>query len=482
MDDEKSSIFSYMHDIILWQRRSVMFDEIHEECGVFGAYRVDNAASITYYGLHSLQHRGQEASGIAVSDGENITLQKGKGLTVDVFQKEKLDSMVGRLAVGHVRYSTAGGQENENIQPIVSKGHNGSLAIVHNGQIVNEKELRIELENEGAIFQGTSDSEIILHLIQKQKGTLKERVMKTANRIEGAFSFLVMNEDTIYAVRDRHGLRPLSYAKSKDGYVISSETCAFEVMGIYESVDLKPGEIVEFHKGIVKHEFYSTNTDNHMCAMEYIYFARPDSVVEGINVHAFRKATGSILAREDKDLHADIVIGVPDSSLSAAIGYAEEAGIPFETGLIKNRYVGRTFIQPTQAMRDRSVRLKLSPVSSVVKGKSIVMIDDSIVRGTTSRRIVQLLKDAGATEVHVRIASPVITSPCFYGVDTSTKDQLIGAQMSVEEIRDYIHADTLRFMTEEEMKEATHDVGLCLACFNGEYCTKLFSYQEELDK
>ncbi len=319
-------------------------------------------------------------------------------------------------------------------------------------------------------------------MIQKQKGTLKERVMKTANRIEGAFSFLVMNEDTIYAVRDRHGLRPLSYAKSKDGYVISSETCAFEVMGIYESVDLKPGEIVEFHKGIVKHEFYSTNTDNHMCAMEYIYFARPDSVVEGINVHAFRKATGSILAREDKDLHADIVIGVPDSSLSAAIGYAEEAGIPFETGLIKNRYVGRTFIQPTQAMRDRSVRLKLSPVSSVVKGKSIVMIDDSIVRGTTSRRIVQLLKDAGATQVHVRIASPVITSPCFYGVDTSTKDQLIGAQMSVEEIRDYIHADTLRFMTEEEMKEATHGVGLCLACFNGEYCTKLFSYQEELDK
>ena len=210
MDNEKSSIFSYMHDIMLWQRRSVMFDEIHEECGVFGAYRVDNAASITYYGLHSLQHRGQEASGIAVSDGENITLQKGKGLTVDVFQREKLDSMVGRLAVGHVRYSTAGGQENENIQPIVSKGHNGSLAIVHNGQIVNEKELRIELENEGAIFQGTSDSEIILHLIQKQKGTLKERVMKTANRFAGAFPFLVMNEDTIYAVRDRHGLRPLS--------------------------------------------------------------------------------------------------------------------------------------------------------------------------------------------------------------------------------------------------------------------------------
>lgn len=459
-----------------------MFDEIHEECGVFGAYQVENASQITYYGLHSLQHRGQEASGMAVFDGSDIILQKGKGLTVDVFRREKLDAMKGNMAIGHVRYSTAGGQEHENIQPIVSKGHNGSLAIVHNGQIVNEKELRIELENEGAIFQGTSDSEVILHLIKKEKGTLKERVMKTASKIEGAFSFLVMNEDTIYAVRDRHGLRPLSYASSKDGYVISSETCAFEVMGIYDFIDLKPGEIVEFHKGVVKHEFYSKDVDHHMCAMEYIYFARPDSVVEGKNVHTFRKETGALLAKGDQDLHADLVIGVPDSSLSAAIGYAEEAGIPFETGLVKNRYVGRTFIQPTQAMRDRSVRLKLSPVSSVVQGKSIVMIDDSIVRGTTSRRIVQLLKDAGATQVHVRIASPIITSPCFYGVDTSTKDQLIGARLNVDEICEYIHADSLRFMSLNELQEAAGKIGLCVACFNGKYCTDLFSYQEELDK
>ena len=458
-----------------------MFDEIHEECGVFGAYRVDNAASITYYGLHSLQHRGQEASGIAVSDGENITLQKGKGLTVDVFQKEKLDSMVGRLAVGHVRYSTAGGQENENIQPIVSKGHNGSLAIVHNGQIVNEKELRIELENEGAIFQGTSDSEIILHLIQKQKGTLKERVMKTANRIEGAFSFLVMNEDTIYAVRDRHGLRPLSYAKSKDGYVISSETCAFEVMGIYESVDLKPGEIVEFHKGIVKHEFYSTDTDHHMCAMEYIYFSRPDSDIEGINVHAFRKESGKVLYKE-APVDADIVIGVPDSSLSAAIGYAEASHIPYEIGLVKNKYVGRTFIQPSQEMREKAVRMKLSPVPSIVKGKRIVLIDDSIVRGTTSKKIIKQLRDAGALEIHVRIASPQITHPCFYGVDISTYDELISAHHSVEEVREIIGADSLAFISEHALFEVAKRNELCTACFTGKYPTALYSSVWEANK
>ncbi|WP_279070665.1 amidophosphoribosyltransferase [Faecalicoccus pleomorphus] len=459
-----------------------MFDELHEECGVFGAYRIENASSITYYGLHSLQHRGQEASGMAVCDGKEIHVQKGKGLTVDVFRKDKLNQLEGDLAIGHVRYSTAGGQENENIQPIVSKGHLGSLAVAHNGQIVNEKELRLELENQGAIFQGTSDSEVLLHLIQKEKGTLLEKVMKTARRLEGAFSFLVLDEDSIYAVRDRHGLRPLSYAAFKDGYVISSETCAFEVMGIYDSTDLKPGEVVEFKKGLVKKYQYTQDITHHMCAMEYIYFARPDSVVEGINVHAFRKKTGAVLAQKDKGLDADIVIGVPDSSLSAAIGYAEASGIPLETGLYKNRYVGRTFIQPTQAMRDRGVRMKLSPVSSVVKGKSVVMIDDSIVRGTTSRRIVRLLKEAGAKAVHVRIASPVITHPCFYGVDTSTKEELIGARMNKDEIEKYIEADSLKYMEVEELKQVAKEIGLCVACFNGNYCTPLYSYQKVLEK
>ena len=445
-----------------------MFDEIHEECGVFGAYRVDNAASITYYGLHSLQHRGQEASGIAVSDGENITLQKGKGLTVDVFQKEKLDSMVGRLAIGHVRYSTAGGQENENIQPIVSKGHNGSLAIVHNGQIVNEKELRIELENEGAIFQGTSDSEIILHLIQKQKGTLKERVMKTANRIEGAFSFLVMNEDTIYAVRDRHGLRPLSYAKSKDGYVISSETCAFEVMGIYESVDLKPGEIVEFHKGIVKHEFYSTDTDHHMCAMEYIYFARPDSHIDGVSVYASRIKAGRFLAM-DSPVDADLVVGVPESGNAAALGYSLQSGIPYGTAFVKNGYVGRTFIKPKQSSRESSVRVKLNVLKEAVDGKRIIMIDDSIVRGTTSDRIVKMLRDAGATEVHVRISSPPFLWPCYFGTDIPEREQLIAYNRSIEDIRKIIGADSLGYLGVERLEEMVGGLSICKGCFTGTY-------------
>lgn len=456
--------------------------EIHEECGVFGVYQVENAASMTYYGLHSLQHRGQESSGIAVSDGETINVYKGHGLTIDVFQKSKLDKMEGKNAVGHVRYGTAGGSEIANVQPIVSKGHQGSLAVAHNGQIDNDRELRLELENQGAIFQGTGDSEVILHLIQHEKGTLLERIKKACNKLDGAYSFLVMDEDRIYAVRDRYGIRPLSYAAFQNGYVISSETCAFEVMGIYESIDLQPGEIVEFNKGIVKHDYFTKDISHHMCSMEYIYFARPDSVVEGKNIHTFRKESGAMMARKDKDLHADIVVGVPDSSLSAAIGYAEESGLPFETGLYKNRYVGRTFIQPTQAMRDQGVRMKLSPVESVVKGKSVVMIDDSIVRGTTSRRIVQLLKSVGAKEVHVRIASPVFQYPCFYGVDTSTRKELIGARKSVEEICEYIQADSLEYMTVEDMREVAGDIGLCLACFDGKYCTDLYSHKVELEK
>ncbi|GJM56380.1 amidophosphoribosyltransferase [uncultured Dubosiella sp.] len=457
-----------------------MFDEIHEECGVFGAYHVKDAASITYYGLHTLQHRGQEASGIASEKDGKIRVSKGKGLTIDVFTKEKLEQLGGNNAIGHVRYSTAGGQENANIQPIVSRGRRGETAIVHNGQIVNEKELRVELEDAGCIFQGTSDSEIVLHMIQMEEGTLLEKVMKTASRLVGAFSILVMSDDEIIAVRDQKGLRPLSYTKMQDGYVIGSETCAFEVLGLYSHTDVLPGQAVQFKDGIVRSFFYEENVSSNMCAMEYIYFARPDSVIENINVHNFRKETGRLLARKD-DVQADLVIGVPDSSLSAAIGYAEESGIPFETGLVKNRFVGRTFIQPTQSQRDRGVRMKLSAIEQVVSGKSVVMIDDSIVRGTTSRRIVRLLKDAGAAQVHVRIASPIITSPCFYGVDTSTKEELIGARMNCDEICSYIEADSLKFMEIEELKAAADGNGLCTACFDGKYCTDLFSYAKVLE-
>lgn len=457
-----------------------MFDEIHEECGVFGAYRLPQASLITYYGLHTLQHRGQEASGIAVMDQGKISIQKGKGLTIDLFTKESLKKLKGETAIGHVRYSTAGGQENANIQPIVARGLKEQVAVVHNGQIVNEKELRVELEKEGCIFQGTSDSEIILHNIQKEKGSLYERVKKTAAKLVGAFSLIVMGEDELIAVRDQKGLRPLSFSKMEDGYVIASETCALDILGLYEHTEILPGEIVRFYKGIVSRERYALPSFQYMCAMEYIYFARPDSDIESINVHAFRKETGRLLAKNDW-IEADLVVGVPDSSLSAAIGYAECAGIELEQGLVKNRFVTRTFIQPTQALRDRGVRMKLSPIKDVIEGKRVVMIDDSIVRGTTSRRIVRLLKEAGAKEVHVRIASPIITSPCFYGVDTSTKEELIRARMSEEQIKDYIEADSLKFMSVEELKEAAGHVGLCTACFDGAYCTPLFSYQEKLE-
>lgn len=458
----------------------LMFDELHEECGVFGCYQCRDAASLTYYGLHSLQHRGQEASGIAVANHGKIQVFKGKGLTVDVFSREDLDQLEGELSVGHVRYSTAGGQEYENIQPIAAEGYQGDIALVHNGQIVNDKELRKELEAAGAIFQGTSDSEVILHLIEKQTGTLEERVKKAAQRLEGAFSILVMKDDTLIAFRDPHGLRPLSYARNRQGWVISSETCAFEVMGIYRHTDVLPGQMVVFKDGLPRSSFYTPQRDHHLCAMEYIYFARPDSVIEDKNVHALRKETGRLLARQDKDLQADVVIGCPDSSLSAAMGYAEEADLPFQYGLVKNRFVTRTFIQPTQAMRDRGVRMKLSPVKEVIEGRRVVLIDDSIVRGTTSRRIVNLLREAGAKEVHVRIASPIITSPCFYGVDTSTRKELIGAQMTLEEMKDYIQADSLCFLSPEDLQNAAKPSGLCMACFTGEYCTDLFSHQDQL--
>lgn len=458
-----------------------MFDVLHEECGVFGAYQVEDTAFKVYDGLHSLQHRGQEASGLAVCDGETIESIKGEGLTLDVFKKEDLERLHGRNAIGHVRYSTAGGAETANIQPIIARGLSGSIAIAHNGQIVNDRELRIELEEQGCIFQGTSDSEVILHMIMKETGSLVDRVKKTARRLEGAFSFLVMQGDTMIALRDRNGLRPLSYARDGKGYLISSETCAFEVLGIYESVNLQPGEMAVFSKGLVSRSFYDENRSSNMCAMEYIYFARPDSDIESINVHAFRKETGRLLARMDPDLDADLVIGVPDSSLSAAIGYAEESRIPLESGLVKNRFVTRTFIQPTQALRDRGVRMKLSPISDVIEGKSIVMIDDSIVRGTTSRRIVSLLKDAGAREVHVRIASPMITSPCFYGVDVSTKKELIAANMNCQQICDYLGADSLKFMNVEDLEKAAGEVGLCTACFDGQYCTPLFSHEQTLE-
>ena len=455
-----------------------MFDELHEECGVFGAYRVSSAAALSYYGLHALQHRGQEGCGIAVSDGKNISCQKGKGLISEVFTEESLSKFNGDIAVGHVRYTTAGGNTIENVQPFLSVSHKGTLALVHNGQIVNAKELRCKMEDEGSIFQGTSDSEIVLHLIQRQKGSLLEKIQKTAQMMDPPFAILVMSENSIYAVRDKYGLRPLSYAKVQDGYCISSETCAYDVIAGTDIVDIKPGEIVKFSDGKVEHFSYTNDIKHCLCAMEYIYFSRPDSTLDGINVHLFRKKSGVLLAEYDKDLKADIVIGVPDSSISAASGYAEARRLPYEMGLIKNRYVARTFIQPTQELRDRGVRMKLSAIRSIVENKRIVLIDDSIVRGTTSKRIVRLLKEAGALEVHMRIASPMICSPCFYGVDTSTKEELIASRMNVDELKEYIQADSLKFLNVEDLCKIKGGTGLCTACFDKQYPTELYSYKK----
>ncbi len=454
--------------------------KINEECGCFGVYNVENAASLTYFGLHALQHRGQEACGIAASDDTRIECVKNKGLISEVFNTDIINALGGTHAIGHVRYSTAGSNVIENVQPIIVRAHQGEFCVVHNGQIVNAQELKVECEKDGSIFQGSSDSEIIAHLIQKEEGTFVEKIMKACRKLEGAFAFIIMTKDCMYAIRDKNGLRPLTIGKVDDGYCISSETCAFEIVNAKFIRDIQPGEVIRIAQDGIKTFKYTDEVQHKMCAMEYIYFARPDSTIDGINVHSSRKAAGRILAQSD-DVEADLVIGVPDSSLSAAIGYSEASGLPYELGLIKNRYVGRTFIQPTQRQRERGVRMKLSAISAIVSGKRVVMIDDSIVRGTTSKRIVQLLKEAGATEVHVRIASAPIISPCFYGVDTSTYEELISARMDLEQLREFIGADTLKFMSIEQM-ELAMGKNLCVSCFTGTYPTQLYSYENKLRK
>ena len=450
-----------------------MQGELHEECGVFGVYHLPGAANLTYLGLHALQHRGQESAGIAVSDGDSIRCRKGHGLVTEAVSSQKLAELRGENAVGHVRYSTAGGGEWENIQPLLVRAKMGSLAAVHNGQIANARELREELEEQGSIFSSSSDSEILLHLIQRGRGSLLEKLQDACRRLEGAFAFLVLTEQSLYAIRDCNGLRPLSVARRGQGYCVSSESCAFHLIEAEEVRELEPGEILKFTAGGMESHRYTADTRHRLCAMEYVYFARPDSDIEGRNVHSLRRRTGRLLARRDKDLKADMVVGVPDSSLSAAMGYSEESGLPFEMGLIKNRYVGRTFIQPTQELRDSGVKMKLAANRSVVEGKRLVLLDDSIVRGTTSRRIVRLLKEAGAREVHLRIASPPLRYPCFYGVDISTQEELISARLSVPELCRFVGADSLRFLTEQEMQEAYGGEDFCFACFDGRYVTRV---------
>jgi len=432
---------------------------------------------MTYYGLHALQHRGQEGCGIVSYDEEgHFHRIKGKGLVTEVFKGDELQQMQGRMAIGHVLYTAAEGNRLENVQPLFFHHQSGDFVIANNGKLVNAEELRAYLEKQGSLFQSSSDSEILAHLIKKDyRGNRPriEAILDALNMMEGAFTFLVMTSRRIYACRDKHGLHPLAIGKLGEGYVIASETCAFDTLGAEYIRDVEPGEVVTIDHHGIRSNLYSQFKHHCMCSMEYIYLARPDSDIEGCNVHAYRKESGKLLFKE-APADADIVVGVPDSSLSAAMGYAEASGLPYEMGLIKNKYIGRTFIQPTQALREKGVRMKLSAVRTIVKGKRVVLVDDSIVRGTTSRRIVTMLKEAGATEVHVRIASPTMTEPCFYGVDTTSYDELISARLSVPEVCKAIGADTLAFLSEEALYKAGNRAELCTACFTGRYPTALY--------
>lgn len=457
---------------------------LHEECGVFGIYGSDDAANICYYGLHSLQHRGQEGCGIVSAKEGVLKCVKGPGLLNSVINEANLSTLEGNISIGQVLYTNAGGGGvAENIQPIVFHHRTGDFAISYNGKLVNADRLRKYLEDNGSLFLTSSDCELIANLIKKDAAQAHvdriHSIMEALNMVEGAFAFLIMTSKRIYACRDKHGLKPLSLGRLKDGsWVVSSESCAFEVVGAEFIRDVEPGEIISIDHHGIRSNHFSSFKHYHMCSMEYIYFARPDSDIDGCNVHTFRKESGKLLFKE-APADADIVMGVPDSSLSAAIGYAEASGIPYEMGLVKSKYVARTFIQPSQSMREKGVRMKLSAVRSIVGGKRVVMVDDSIVRGTTSKRIVRLLKEAGATEVHVRIASPAMKHPCYYGVDTSTREELISAQKSIEEVRDYIEADSLAFLSTESLMRSGGRCEMCMACFDGKYPTDLYLTDDE---
>ena len=459
---------------------------LNEECGVFGIWGHPDAAKLTYFGLHSLQHRGQEGAGILANDQGTLRRHRDTGLLSEVFRNPlNLEKLTGSSAIGHVRYATAGEASVDNIQPFLFRFQDTQFGLAHNGNLTNAQSLKSELEKNGAIFSSTSDSEILAHLIRRSHNpSFMGKIKEALNTVKGGFAYLMLFEDKLIAALDPNGFRPLSIGKMSNGaLVVSSEPCAFEVIGAEWIRDVHPGELVIFDENGITYDRYTDDTQLAICSMEYIYFARPDSNIQGVNVHTARKRMGAQLAREFKN-QADIVVGVPNSSLSAAMGFAEESGLPNEMGLIKNQYVQRTFIQPTQELREQGVRMKLSAVSGVVKGKRVVMIDDSIVRGTTSRRIVKLLKEAGATEVHVAIASPALAYPCFYGIDIQSREELIAANHTVEETRDIIGADSLTYLSIDGLIDSigidtdAPNGGLCVAYFDGKYPTPLYDYEE----
>ncbi|MDA3903635.1 MAG: amidophosphoribosyltransferase [Desulfuromusa sp.] len=456
-----------------------MFDKLHEECGVFGIFGHPEAANLTYLGLYALQHRGQESCGIVASDGMHLKAHLGMGLVADVFKRDDIfEKLPGRAAIGHVRYSTAGGNDMKNCQPIMVDYSRGSIAVAHNGNLVNSPELRNELEKSGSIFSTTADTETIIHLIARsQSDSLVERLSESLQQVKGAYSLAFLTETRMIAVRDPSGFRPLSIAKLDGAFVVSSESCAFDLIEAEYIREIEPGEMIVIDKKGMKSYFpFKEKVRNTPCIFEYIYFARPDSRIFNRMVYPVRKEFGRQLARQ-YPVDADLVIAVPDSGMPAAMGYAEEAGLPFELGLIRNHYIGRTFIEPQQSIRHFGVKLKLNPVREVLEGKRVVVVDDSIVRGTTSRKIVKMIRDAGAKEVHVRISSPAVSYPCFYGIDTPSRKELISASHTIDEIARYITADSLCYLGLEGLHTTLrqfgdHKVDFCDACFSGEYPVK----------
>ncbi|MEW6411489.1 MAG: amidophosphoribosyltransferase [Candidatus Zixiibacteriota bacterium] len=448
---------------------------VNDKCGVFGILGNPKAAELTYFGLYALQHRGQESAGIVTANGGKINLHKGMGQVSEVFSsRSTMARLTGRIAIGHTRYSTTGASSLINIQPFIITNRSKYLSIAHNGNLTNALELRTKLDRSGSIFQTTSDTEIILHLVAKsKKRTRIERVCDALSTVRGAFSLLFLTEDSIIAARDPRGFRPLCLGKFKGSYVVASETCAFDIIGARYIRDIEPGEVLEITQKGLKSYFPMKKAKHAFCIFEYIYFARPDSRIFGENVDKIRRRLGRQLAREHP-VEADIVIGIPDSANTATLGFAEESGIKFEIGLIRNHYVGRTFIDPQQNIRDLDVKVKFNPVKGVLRGKRVVVVDDSIVRGTTSKKMVKMIRDAGAKEIHFRVSSPPIISPCFFGIDMPTKEELIASSKSVEEIEKYLEVDSLRYLSLKGMLSISSlpDTTFCSSCFSGKYPMK----------
>jgi len=461
-------------------------DKMEEECGIFGIFtpqKRDDISRLNYLGLHALQHRGQESAGICVNDDNKLKVHKGMGLVSSVFDNDKLKELNGNISIGHVRYSTTGSSLLVNAQPLLTNSIKGDLALAHNGNLTNGQELKNNLETHGSIFHSTLDTEVIAHLVARSlKDNIIEADIESLQQIKGAFSLIAMTNDSLIAARDPHGFRPLVLGKKDDAFILSSETCAFDIIDAEFIREVKPGEVLIINDEGIQSRRYSESKRNAFCVFEFIYFARPDSVIGGENVYLARKKMGRRLARE-MDIDADLVVPVPSSGVAAAQGYSLESGISYADGILRNRYVGRTFIQPTQEMRDLKVRMKLNPIDKILEGKDIILIDDSIVRGTTSQQIINQLKQTNVNKIHMAIASPPVQYPCYYGLDTSRRKELIAREKETEEIAEYIGADSLNYLSLDGILKVLEadGYGYCTACFNGQYPTEECN-EKEVDK